>query len=146
MTCEITYVKQYMICDMIHGDRCEIVHEMWYDTWWQMWNSTWNVIWYMVTDAACVLCFFLISQCRHKEATHWNCLDEAIIVSYHNIAPDKRGIYILFFLFRHENICCGYSLEVPQNGTSNEYPQHMFSCRNKKKHQFFSNEISIFSN
>ena len=26
----------------------------------------------------------------------------------------------------------GYSLEVPQQGTSNEYRQHMFSSRNKK--------------
>ena len=25
-----------------------------------------------------------------------------------------------------------YSLEVPRRGTSNEYPQHMFSSRNKK--------------
>ena len=31
-----------------------------------------------------------------------------------------------------ENICCGYSLEVPQRGASNEYSQHMFSSRNKK--------------
>ena len=30
------------------------------------------------------------------------------------------------------NICCGYSLEVPPWGTSNEYPQHMFLWRNKK--------------
>ena len=36
------------------------------------------------------------------------------------------------FLILHKNICCVYSLEVPQGGTSNEYPQHMFSCRNKK--------------
>ena len=28
----------------------------------------------------------------------------------------------LFFLFFHENICCGYSLEGPQWGTSYEYP------------------------
>ena len=30
--------------------------------------------------------------------------------------------------------CCGYSLEAPcgGGGTSNEYPQHMFSWRNKK--------------
>ena len=27
---------------------------------------------------------------------------------------------------RHENICCGYSLELPRRGHSNEYPQHMF--------------------
>ena len=33
------------------------------------------------------------------------------------------GIHIIhvFFLFLHENICCGYSLEVPHQGTSNEY-------------------------
>ena len=30
-------------------------------------------------------------------------------------------------MFLHKNICCGYSLEVPHRGTSNEYPQHMFS-------------------
>ena len=30
-----------------------------------------------------------------------------------------------FFLSLHENICCGYSLEVPHRGTSNEYPQHI---------------------
>ena len=29
-------------------------------------------------------------------------------------------------------MCCGYSLEVPQRGASNEYPQHMFLWRNKK--------------
>ena len=40
----------------------------------------------------------------------------------------------IFFLFLDWNKCCGYSLEVPQRGTSNEYPQHMFSSssRNKK--------------
>ena len=41
-----------------------------------------------------------------------------------------RG-YQIFFLFFHENICYGYSLEVPQRGTSNEYPQQML-WRNKK--------------
>ena len=32
----------------------------------------------------------------------------------------------LFFLFIHKNICCGYSLEAPRRGASNEYPQHVF--------------------
>ena len=36
------------------------------------------------------------------------------------------------FLFLNENICCGYSLEAPRRGASNEYPQHMYSLRNKK--------------
>ena len=30
----------------------------------------------------------------------------------------------IFFLFLHENMCCGYSLEVPHQGASNEYPHH----------------------
>ena len=44
----------------------------------------------------------------------------------------RDGIHIIFFLFLHKNICCGYSLEAPCWGASNEYPQHMFSWRNKK--------------
>ena len=39
---------------------------------------------------------------------------------------------LIFLLFLHENICCGYSLEAPQWGTSNEYSQHIFSWRNKQ--------------
>ena len=30
--------------------------------------------------------------------------------------------------------CCGYSLELPQRGGSNEYPQHMFLWRNKQNY------------
>ena len=33
---------------------------------------------------------------------------------------------MIFFLFLHKKICCGYWFEVPHRGTSNEYPQHMF--------------------
>ena len=33
--------------------------------------------------------------------------------------------------FHHKNICCGYSLEAPQWGTSNEYPQHVFMEKRK---------------
>ena len=35
-------------------------------------------------------------------------------------------------LFLHKNIRCGYSLEMPHWDTFNEYPQQMFSWRNKK--------------
>ena len=31
-----------------------------------------------------------------------------------------------------QNIDCGYSLEPPRRGGSNEYPQYMFLSRNKK--------------
>ena len=36
------------------------------------------------------------------------------------------GVYSIFFLFLLKNIDCGYSLEPPRRGGSNEYPQSMF--------------------
>ena len=35
-----------------------------------------------------------------------------------------------------QNIDCGYSLEPPQRGGSNEYPQSMFLSRNKKNNVY----------
>ena len=50
---------------------------------------------------------------------------------YSSIAVDKALFFnqkvLLVFLFFYGNICCGYSVEVPHCGTSNEYPQHMLS-------------------
>ena len=54
---------------------------------------------------------------------------EHILFIYQFVGQWASG---MIFLFLHENICCGYSLEVPHQSTSNEYPQHTFSCRNKK--------------
>ena len=36
------------------------------------------------------------------------------------------------FLISAQKCMLWHSLEVPHPGTSNEYPQHTFSCRNKK--------------
>ena len=66
----------------------------------------------------------------------WGKKEKKIKLSSADIATDKALFFIwkllISFLFLNENICCGYSLEVPQWGTSNKYPQHMFSLRNKK--------------
>ena len=35
-----------------------------------------------------------------------------------------------------QNIDCGYSLEPPRRGGSNEYPQFMFLSRNKKNNVY----------
>ena len=35
-----------------------------------------------------------------------------------------------------QNIDCGYLLELPQRGGSNEYPQSMFLSRNKKNNVY----------
>ena len=40
------------------------------------------------------------------------------------------------FLISAQNIDCGYSLELPQRGGSNEYPQSMFLSRNKKNNVY----------
>ena len=62
----------------------------------------------------------LLAKLQEKE--HSLCLKDAFF----------NPKVLIFFLFSHKNICCGYSLEAPQRGASNEYPQHMFLRRNKK--------------
>ena len=52
------------------------------------------------------------------------------------------GVYIIFLIFA-QNIDCGYSLEPPRRGVSNEYPQSMFLRRDMKKYQSFY--LKIFS-
>ena len=38
----------------------------------------------------------------------------------------------LFFLFLHQNICCGYSKELSQWDSSFEHPKHMFKLMGKE--------------
>ena len=52
------------------------------------------------------------------------------------------GVYIIF-LISAQNIDCGYSLEPPRRGGSNEYPQSMFLSRNMKNIRIFY--LKIFS-
>ena len=48
------------------------------------------------------------------------------------IGLDKSVYQVNSFLTSRQNIHCGYSLEMPQRGASNEYLQHTFLLRNKK--------------
>ena len=48
--------------------------------------------------------------------------------------------YTLFFLFLLKIIDCGYSLEPPRRGGSNEYLQSMFWAEIRKKYQKFLSE------
>ena len=54
-------------------------------------------------------------------------------------------VYIihLYFLFLLK-IDCGYSLEPPRRGGSNEYPQSMFLSRNMKNIRIFIWKLSVF--
>ena len=47
------------------------------------------------------------------------------IENFHDI------IFDIFLIFA-QNIDCGYTLEPPRRGGSNEYPQSMFWTKNKK--------------
>ena len=49
----------------------------------------------------------------------------------------------MFFLFLHKNITCGYSLEVPHRGTSNEYPQYMLCGEIFLKYFYFSTKTYV---
>ena len=51
------------------------------------------------------------------------------------LAPKNENFQIKnsdIFHISARNIDCGYSLEPPRRGGSNEYPQSMFSSRNKR--------------
>ena len=53
------------------------------------------------------------------------------------------GVYIIF-LISSKNINCGYSLEPPHRGSSNEYSQSMFWAEIKKISKFLSRKFSFF--
>ena len=52
------------------------------------------------------------------------------------------GVYSIFFLLK--NIDCGYSLEPPHRGGSNEYPQSMFWAEILNISEFFIWKFSVF--
>ena len=56
------------------------------------------------------------------------------------ILPPKTENYQIkncdIFHISAQNIDCGYSLEPPQRGGSNKYPQSMFLSRNKKNNVY----------
>ena len=56
------------------------------------------------------------------------------------ILPSKNEIFQIknsdIFHISAQNIDCGYSLEPPRRGGSNEYPQSMFLSRNKKNNVY----------
>ena len=56
------------------------------------------------------------------------------------ILQPKKGKFFIknsdIFLISVQNIDCGYSLEPPRRGGSNENPQSMFLSRNKKNNVY----------
>ena len=54
--------------------------------------------------------------------------DNFLFVKMKNFTGKKIDIFLIFA----QNIDCGYTLEPPRRGGSNEYPQSMFWSKNKK--------------
>ena len=52
------------------------------------------------------------------------------------------GVYIIF-LISAQNIECGYPLEPPHRGGSNEYPQSIFWAEIRKKSKFLSENFQF---
>ena len=48
------------------------------------------------------------------------------------------------FLISAQNIDCGYSLELPQWGSSNEYPQSLFLSRNNKNNVYPCKPVLLY--
>ena len=51
----------------------------------------------------------------------------------------------IFSYFSINKISCGYSLETPRRGVSNEYSQHIFVGEIKKNYQYFLVDKSTLS-
>ena len=73
----------------------------------------------------------------------------------YNFDPLKPHVYIvklgftgvyMIFLISAKNIDCGYSLEPPRWGGSNEYPQSMFLAEIWKISEFFIWKFSVYLN
>ena len=69
-----------------------------------------------------------------------NHIENTPIQIYRKFQPQKLKIFrwktLIFFHISAQNIDCGYSLEPPRRGGSNEYPQSMFLSRNKKHNAY----------
>ena len=77
-----------------------------------------------------------VCLCSVKRAT----LRKHAYLNILKISPQKTGSFLIkiliFFHISAQNIDCGYSLEPPRRGGSNEYPQSMFFSRNKKNNVY----------
>ena len=89
-----------------------------------------------------------VRTCTHKiQNIRKTCLcnEYSLKPHFYKVKLGYAGVY-LFFLFLLQNIDCGYTLEPPRRGGSNEYPQSMFWSKNKKNIRNFLMKIFLFYN
>ena len=128
--------RRYVVSTCMY-DVAAMSKEHWYDVVLLKWyNKAGTQRWWRsVTDT----CFF--NKYSHKSAGLF-CISRLYhyenmpIQIYWNFYHKKTENFQIknsdIFHISAQNIDCGYSLEPPRRGGSNEYPQSMFLSRNKK--------------
>ena len=82
----------------------------------------------------------LVNKCVYKFLSKYPTLRKQAYSNILKILPSKK-VKILdknsdIFHIYAQNIDCGYPLEPPRPGGSNEYPQSMFLSRNRKNNVY----------
>ena len=64
----------------------------------------------------------------------------------YTVKLEFTGVYFYFRISaqKHRLLECGYSLETPRRGGSNEYLQSMFLSRNMKTAKIFHLKVFVF--
>ena len=71
-----------------------------------------------------------------SENVHYENTPIQMYRKFHLQKTENFQIKKLIFHISAQNIDCGYTLEPPRRGGSNEYPQSMFLRRNKKNNVY----------
>ena len=77
--------------------------------------------------------------CFKRWLEHWN-TETYFMLQCYSIGLGKSGYQVNIFLISAPKHMLWVLLEASHWGTSNEYPQHIFSWKNKKKYQYFWTE------
>ena len=87
----------------------------------------------------------------HLQNLSWRFITKTCLYNFDPLKPrfyvvkmGFTGVYVIF-LSSAQNIDCGYSLEPPRRGGSNEYPQSMFWAEIWKISELFIWNFSFFS-
>ena len=123
-------------------------------------KSSWHYHWILILNNSSLTSYPLYDNigkiyngCVRTDNTKWEKVSSA---NLNRNTPDKpeqccQGRVFgdnlgIIFLFLRKNICCGYSLEVPRWGASNEYPQHMLLWRTGENYPWIIVKYSSLTN
>ena len=98
----------------------------------------WNKSGFVITKPHCEFYQYLLKSSRNLPYNfHYENTPIQIYTKFHLKKTEKIHIKKSdTFHISAQNIDCGYSLEPPHRGGSNEYPQAMFLSRNKKNNVY----------